>query len=132
MKKFLVFIFLIPLAFACKESEIQNENLFDFNGTVQVKHGQILQSDHSDISMQIININDSRCPSDVVCVWEGEARITIEFINTKTSTFELSTSEPKDTVDNYIFTLMDVAPYPVSTEILELEDYTIKLDVEEL
>ena len=105
----------------------------DIIGDNKFKHGEIIQSDNNKISLEITNINDSRCPSDVVCIWEGEARITLEFKNSTISVFELSTNGPLiDTVDNYIFKLIEVNPYPVSTEVLELKDYRIKMDVEKL
>jgi len=131
MRKYLILIGLLIAVFACEKS-VTNEG-FNFDGELQIKHGEIIQSDNNKISLEITNINDSRCPSDVVCVWEGEARITLEFANSITSTFELSTHDLRiDTIDNYIFNLIEVNPYPISTEILELKDYRIKLEIEEL
>ncbi|MBN1819223.1 MAG: hypothetical protein JW833_00820 [Prolixibacteraceae bacterium] len=131
MKKLILIIALFLFAFACEDKV--SESNFGFNGELQLKHGQIVYSDNNDISLEILNINDSRCPSDVVCIWAGEARIFLEFKNTTTTIFELCTGGPlKDTIDNYIFELMNVSPYPVSTETLELDDYTIKLNITEL
>lgn len=132
MKRFISILIVFVIAFtACDNNPIPV--VFDFNGMVNVKYGEVVNSEDNNHSLEIIEINDSRCASDVTCVWEGEARISLELRNNGVYTFELSTLEPKiDTVDNIIFRLVEVDPYPVSTVQLELDDYVIKLEVEEL
>jgi len=129
MKRVIIFCCLVITAFACENSETEAGVYLE--GEIQLKHGEVIYSNNKKASLEIININDSRCPSDVVCFWAGDARVTFEFKNNTTSMFELYISG-KDTVDGYIFELVSVDPYPVSTEVLELDDYIITLNVTEL
>ena len=72
------------------------------------------------------DVNDSRCPSDVTCVWGG---YVTAMINIKNQTH----SEMVDFVpgDGYTFfwpykiALLDVSPYPVST--YKPDDYVVTL-----
>lgn len=80
--------------------------------------------------------SDSRCPSDVVCVWEGEATIALTVtIASTTADITLSTHPDfgqVDTLDQHVFTLVNLAPYPVSTQGYDEDDYTAELRVEKL
>ena len=71
---------------------------------------------------------ESRCPSDVVCVWEGEVTlvlgITVGDGPTVPQTINLrgGVSAPV-TIQGVTVTLFRVDPYPVSTEPHGPEDY---------
>ena len=62
-------------------------------------------------------INDSRCPSDGVCIWEGDAVAEFLFkFNGESKSFSLHTNNEfkQDTFFNGLrIRLMDVIPYPV-------------------
>ena len=75
-------------------------------------------------------LNDSRCPSTVICVWEGNAEVrfllTIDSIQTD---FVLNTHGGNhfnsDTVlGGYSIKLLNLSPYPEDPgEILQVEYY---------
>lgn len=80
---------------------------------------------------------DSRCPEDVVCIWQGlaEVELLIE-VNGSEEKFLLSTfptfqDVPSEvTFKGYIFKLEGVSPYP-NTEVSHKEkDYSIQMLVE--
>jgi len=77
---------------------------------------------------------DSRCPSDVVCVWEGNAKVELGIAagSGPTSTLLLNTAlEPRVAEWNGIrVTLVDVTPYPVSTQAILAGDYLVRLRLE--
>lgn len=132
MKKNL-FILIIPLLTLISCDDNLQSLQFTPGEEVEFKIGQTISTNNNQISLEIIDINDSRCPSDVQCIWQGEARITFELNNNGKKEFTLTTLELEpDTIDNYIFTLKSVEPYPISTKTLELDDYTVKLKIEEL
>jgi hypothetical protein len=90
------------------------------------------QSSDSQLKFSITNIDDSRCPSDVTCVWEGKADVTIAVESPQPGTIILSTyNNLIDTVRNFSFELKGISPYPVSTETIDLEDYDVKLKIVE-
>ena len=64
------------------------------------------------------NIEDSRCPSDVTCVWGGQVITTIQIQNqTHTKTVDLAPNGSYTFFSPYKIILLDVSPYPVSTKI---------------
>ena len=73
--------------------------------------------------IKFIKIEDSRCPSDVTCVWEGEAKTTFQIkqqLNSQTIT--LTTQDISTTsVKPYEFSLIKVIPYPITTKDLSDE-----------
>ena len=86
--------------------------------------------------ISILNIEDSRCPSDVTCVWEGEVKISVYVVKDKNplGNFTL-TSRAGDknmatqTFDGYSIQVIEVNPYPVSTKQIPLSDYVVTLVV---
>lgn len=131
MKKLLLLMMAGLLIVSCQKEEVQE--IFDY-GKVKSFHinGDYKSQDNS-LKFTITAINDSRCPSDVVCVWEGKADVTIEVENPLEETIVLSTYDNRiDTVENFSIELVDVLPYPVSTDTIELEDYNVTLKILEI
>ena len=79
------------------------------------------------------SINDSRCPSDVVCVWGGDAVVNFKLnSNTENKSFTLQThkSFQQDTLINGLnIKLLGVSPYPVSTTPTNQSDYSVELSI---
>lgn len=107
------------------------------NEQFQLKHHEFaIISGGPEIS--ILDIKDSRCPSDVTCVWEGEVQISINVIKdySPLGNFTLtSRAGDKDlstqTVDGFTIQVVNVTPYPVSTKQIPLSDYVVTLVVSE-
>ena len=76
-------------------------------------------------------IGDSRCPSDVVCVWEGngEVEIGISVGMGPTHALRLNTTvEPRSVEWNDVLvTLLELMPDPLSDEPIADADYSVKL-----
>lgn len=103
---------------------------FNIGEEVVFKHGEINQSNINSLEFAITSINDSRCPSDVQCVWQGKVDVTIRIEKPSVGTIELSSyNNSIDTLGDFSFELIDVAPYPVSTEAIELKDYLVSLKI---
>ena len=50
----------------------------------QLKVNQIAILKSDNIEIKFLNVtNDSRCPSDVTCVWEGEVKISVNVVKDK-------------------------------------------------
>jgi hypothetical protein len=75
---------------------------------------------------------DSRCPTDVVCVWAGNARVSLalrEGPNAEGGDVN-STLQPRTlTRLGYGVELIDVRPGPHSGQALPLEAYIVRLVV---
>ena len=78
--------------------------------------------------------HESRCPSDVVCVWEGQVTLVLGVTVgdgptvPQEVTLRAGSSEPF-TVQGVMLTLFRVDPYPVTTQPREIEDYVAFLRV---
>ena len=79
-------------------------------------------------------MNDSRCPVNADCVWEGSVEVTFDLeLNSTHHQFSLKTSPPvlQDTeIQGVRFALIDVSPYPGGSPI-EQEDYRVTVSVGE-
>jgi len=85
-----------------------------------------------DIQIKIANLTDSRCPSDVTCIWQGQAKVL--FVINKNSqnlgNFSLILNDKNSearSFDHYSIQIIKVDPYPISTKKIQLSDYDVTL-----
>jgi hypothetical protein len=77
--------------------------------------------------------SDSRCPSDVKCVWAGNAAIKLQLSGLgKSKSVTLNTSQAGQFVSETIYQgykvkLVDLGPYPLSTQKIAPGDYQATL-----
>lgn len=82
-------------------------------------------------------LNDSRCPTGVECVWEGEAKvqITIQQSNGNPLILVLSTRNNLNSEEVWIdgrlyrISVVSVLPYPKAGQQIPLNKYRVVLDV---
>ena len=131
--KYSLFAFAaILFFFSCKDEEIKSDSPFEFEKSFKI-NGEYKSDEHL-LKFKVTEINDSRCPTDVICVWAGKADVKIEVESPVSGNLVLSTINNDydtsiDTIGNYSFELIDVLPYPISTQVTDLEDYDVKLKV---
>ena len=114
--KIIVIGLLAFFTFSC-ENENFVDNYFDYGVEMEYRINQEYISDDQELKFTIAEINDSRCPSDVVCVWQGEAVVIIDVKSPQAGVIALSTYDNLiDTVGNYSFELKNIGPYPVSAD----------------
>lgn len=103
----------------CK-TKAQNETK-NSDGIVTIELNKKTAIPGSKIALEFNQVTeDSRCPVDVTCVWEGIAIVNLKANNgTETKNIQLATKdfEPKNTkkstdFDGYKISLIDVKPYP--------------------
>ena len=83
--------------------------------------------------------NDSRCPSDVMCVWAGFVEVELLIMEKgKKSILKLST-EPnvsgfpvQVSIGNFTIKLIDVTPYPATNIRIDPNKYNVVLLVEKV
>jgi hypothetical protein len=79
---------------------------------------------------------DSRCPSDVDCVWAGRALVQLHALigaQRGGPVFELNTSDPDAqvyTYGGYRIQLLTLDPYPSTRHPIDPDDYRAQLQVE--
>ncbi len=111
-------------------------NVFSLNEQLAVHEVQLVSLELEDvdkrIDLQVIEINESRCPSDVVCIRYGEAKVKVgvngneEILKTvdlcigdcpeRTGGFiEADTVQVQLDGEDYAVILSGVTPYPTTT-----------------
>ncbi|MDR1760541.1 MAG: hypothetical protein LBR60_08465 [Fibrobacter sp.] len=84
----------------------------------EIRSGETACNTQYDLSLQVENVSDGRCPGNVTCVWEGNASVEFRLTSgNEEHRFTLDTN-PKDSfkndtiIDGFRFRLKDVSPYP--------------------
>ncbi|VVC06038.1 Uncharacterised protein [uncultured archaeon] len=83
-----------------------------------------------ELQIKIVNLTDSRCPSDVTCMWQGQAMVLLDINknNQNLENFSLSLNDKNlvaRSFDHYSIQVINVVPYPISTKKISLSDYDI-------
>lgn len=132
MKKFLGAVLLLSL-FVVSCNDETDPNTFRLGEELNFQVGHTNLSSDNSLNFSILEVADSRCPSDVVCIWAGKADVKIGITSPVASQITLNTSDkPTETVGGYSFKLISVSPYPVSTKTIKTSDYDIKLKITKL
>ncbi|MCK3682492.1 hypothetical protein [Maribellus sp. YY47] len=127
-----VIITMFLLVFAACSSDEEN-HILSLGKDQQVRLQEEYASPDQNLKIGVEHVDDSRCPTGVVCVWEGEATVYMYVRLQEVNELVLSTvRQPKDTVQNYEIELIDVSPYPDISREIEQKDYKVTLKVRKL
>ncbi len=129
-------ILLILLGLSFQKCSDESPELFILNQEFQAQETEQitleLEQDQGHINLQVFEIAESRCPSDVVCIRFGEAmvKVGVSGVEEILKTIDLCVGDCpqrgggviiEDTVaveiddKNYAVILKDVIPYPTTT-----------------
>jgi len=86
---------------------------------------------NSHLSFKIDNLSDSRCPANMNCLTGGDVTLffNIEHSNhhiDKVVSFNENQHNPFS-YDGYLWKILEVNPYPFTSETLDPMDFTIKM-----
>ncbi|RAI89973.1 hypothetical protein [Algoriphagus yeomjeoni] len=117
MHRLLVVFLTSSLLFSCEDS-IDCDG-FDLGKEFEIAIDETIQNCPKNISLTLLDVQDSRCPANAVCIWEGmivvEGKLTV---NGKDIDLQLSTNENVSAYPNqfstsdYTVKLIDAIPYP--------------------
>jgi hypothetical protein len=89
-----------------------------------------------DLHLMLLSVSDSRCPADVVCIQEGDAKATVYVLQNDLVLGEFTlvkaASEGLPAIQNvgkYRMHLVQVEPYPYSNTQIAQSDYVVTLMV---
>lgn len=129
MKKLLMLCVCLVTFIACAQTK-QSEN---FPQTVELQ-SRASKKVSNDLTIRMNSVlEDSRCPTDVQCAWEGNAEILLELSGGNLETVHLNTGGmfPRTEVYNgYTITLQELKPYPAQGMSIEESDYTAVLSID--
>ncbi|WLE96681.1 MAG: hypothetical protein QTN59_18605 [Candidatus Electrothrix communis] len=129
MKKLLILCVCLVTFIACAKTK-QPE---DFPQTVDLQP-QASKKVSSDLTIRLTSVlEDSRCPTDVQCAWEGNSEIMLELSGGDLETVHLNTGAqfPRTEVYNgYTITLQELKPYPTEGTSIGENEYTAVLSID--
>jgi hypothetical protein len=103
--KVLLLVFLC--ATAC------DDQTADFDTVIALKEGKsVTMSDKTVVAIKAVN--DSRCPGNANCVWEGRADVVLN-VSIGGTDHEVALNEVENasvTLDDYLFEFIELNPYP--------------------
>ncbi len=130
---------LAVLALGCggksTEPEVDaNATLVSSPTEIVLRYGEEMRVGGTVLRVAFVGVaEDSRCPIDVICVWQGNAGIDIGVAMGSGPTVPLrlnTTIEPQDAQwQDLRFALLEVRPSPRSDTPRKAEDYSIKLRI---
>jgi hypothetical protein len=106
---------------------------------VSLRGGQPVALAEEDLTLQLIEVKDSRCPSQVQCIWAGYATVTLAIAQSGSEPVSLILGTPglhKPQPPNYAshgayrFTLRSLEPSPVTSGAMPVELYRAEILVE--
>ena len=138
MKALLVLLIVTGMVFGGQVFAI-TEDSQSFDSDLELKQNQtksfkikINQTvEFEDFKIKFIKIEDSRCPSDVTCVWEGEAKTIFQIRQqSESQTITLTTQNISTTtnVGPYEISLINIVPYPTTTNDI-YEEYVVTINI---
>lgn len=113
------------------------QTAYKLGAPIELHLGETAFIEMVNLQIQILDIEDSRCPADVVCVWEGEVRVTVNVSQGGTDKeFVLTTNGKEKQVlssdsSTYLMELKEVRPYPVSSHTISDSEYIVTLMISE-
>jgi len=113
--------------------DVTSDVNLDSEFVLQINQSAEIKSE--ELKITFLNVtSDSRCPADVTCIWQGQADIEISVQKgDQDSTLSLSIggdSSPEESIfDLYLIQLVDISPYPISTENIQPDEYTATIKI---
>jgi uncharacterized lipoprotein YajG len=97
---------------------------------IQLAPGQSVKLEDARFEVQFNGIAaDSRCPSDVACVWAGEVLVQLAIRNEGRTTQHEVREMQSATVGGYHVTVLQVLPPPRSAQRIAAADYRVTLKI---
>lgn len=126
-----ILLFFILIFSSCREDMPCNQ--FNFGSETVFLADETYCSENMELTMQVEEINESRCPEGVECIWAGQVTVSFDLKGDIDGKLQLaSLMHPLDTIGDYTFQLVRVEPYPKYKQPLERSDYRITLKVDRL
>lgn len=136
MKKCLIILVSVFVVGCSQNSTDYDQYNLSSNSIASLKYKECLDisSFGSKICLDSI-VNDSRCPSGGVCVWEGDAEVSFSIQKRdEIKYFSLHTHRdfPSDTIINGLkISLVSLTPYPTVGSEIDQKDYIAEIKVTE-
>ena len=127
-----VIAFMICLSLAgCGAAPAREPPAVALGEEVTLAPGAMASVKTADMKVRFVAVTaDSRCPSDVTCIWAGEVKVQLEILESSqaASRVEILGGSSTD-AGAYRVTIVRVEPQPASTAPIAAQDYRVTLKV---
>lgn len=124
-------IAIIASSSACSSQPVRK--IGEFGHKIILIPGQEFSLNDNELIIRFLEIvNDSRCPTDVQCIWAGEVSVKVEIEyqgQTKSMIMTQSGSNESDTQILNFKISFDIQPYPIDEKQLKPDEYRLSLIV---
>jgi len=128
---FIILILGLFLLSGCEKDS--NPDIFCFGEVEEFQLDVNYRSSDNRMQLTIEDIQDSRCPLQMMCIWAGEARVKVNLHLRRSYEIELSTADDSfQIVQNYEIRLVNVFPYPEVPNQTSRSDYRILIEIRRL
>ncbi len=125
---FVLLILGLILLSGCEKNP--DPDTFCFDEVEEFQLDVTYRSSDNRMQLTIDDVQDSRCPSQMMCIWAGEARVKVNLHLRRLYEIELSTTNDSfQLVQNYEIRLVNVFPYPEVPDQISRSDYRILLEI---
>jgi hypothetical protein len=129
MKRIKIILILLLTIFSVNCTQDNSESDTQYN----IKNSDCSDIKGTEYSICLEYVNDSRCPSNGVCVWEGNASANFVLNSiTENQSFTLNTQKnfQRDTIINGLkIELISVSPYPLLNSTTNQNEYSIEINI---
>ena len=112
------------------ETELNLKSTLPLNDTIEMANFETKYNFENNLVLRMDSVlNDSRCPLNVICVWEGNAEVRFLFtVDSIQTDFVLNTNDGNnfnsDTIiGGYCIKLLDLSPYPEDPGEIQQVEY---------
>lgn len=128
----IVLLLLTVTLVACQSTSAPAPQAASLNQEVQLAPGEQAAYQQQALSVEFVRVvEDSRCPSDVTCVWAGEVKVQLSTrINAAEAVQHEITAGQQATVGDFRLVVVKVQPEPISTRQISPEEYRVTLRVD--
>lgn len=141
MKNWAIILLLSVATAGCKNEKAENPTPDAFMLEYATPLNLARVKDHP-FTMKLVEVKDSRCPRNVVCIQMGWVALTLEVTSGDETVkvqavYYANPNKDQDAVFTiggypYAMTIHDVQPYPDTSKNPKLEDYSISVSVKRL
>jgi len=116
-------------------AKANQDRIAGFDSKFLLRFEEVIYFESQNLSIKFADVSqDSRCPSDVQCVWQGEVVLSLLMQkNDSQQTFSLSSvNSPFKNIFGYNITLISVEPYPASNIQIDKTDYVAEFNISKI
>jgi len=119
---------MVLLIFGCGSNEMPASS------SVMLQPADCFGTSEKDVQICLDSVvNDSRCPTGLQCVWEGDATAAFTLkTSTRRTSFNLHTNSKfqMDTlIDGMAIALLKITPYPGGQDSIKASEYRVEIRV---